>query len=282
LRKHEVVSSANPDDTAMVDALEEVWTRIAALGAGLTEDDWKRPTEVPGWSVQDNMTHLTDLEAMILGRPAPDHTAPDGLDHVKNDPGVRNERYVDSRRGWSGSDALAEFVDVTHARVAQLRSYSVEDFAADSWTPMGPGTVHDLLPFRVFDSWVHEQDMRRAVGQPGGLGGGAAEEAMRRITETAGYVVGKKAAAPDGTTVVIELEAPLAQTIAIGVDGGRARVLDAVPDAPTVRITTDGETYARLACGRGDPAAARAAGSVRVEGDEALGARIVDELNFLF
>jgi uncharacterized protein (TIGR03083 family) len=201
---------------------------------------------------------------------------------VKNDPGARNERYVDSRRDWSGADALAEFVDVTHARVAQLRSYSVEDFAADSWTPMGPGTVHDLLPFRVFDSWVHEQDMRRAVGRPGGLGGGAAEESMQRITGTAGYVIGKKAGAPDGTTVVIELEAPLAQTLAIGVEGGRARALDAVPDAPTVRITTDGETYARLACGRGDPAAARAAGSVRVEGDEALGNRIVDELNFLF
>jgi len=195
---------------------------------------------------------------------------------------VRNERFVDARRGWTGADALAEFVEVTHARVAQLRSYSVEDFAADSWTPMGPGTVHDLLPFRVFDSWVHEQDMRRAVGQPGGLGGGAAEASMERITGTAGYVIGKKAAAPEGTTVVIELEAPLAQTMAIGVEGGRARTLDAVPDAPTVRLVTDGETYARLACGRGDPAAARAAGSVRIEGDEELGARIVDELNFLF
>ena len=275
-------AAVSPDDAAMVDALEEVWTRIAALGAGLTEEEWKRPTEVPGWTVQDNMTHLTDLEAMILGRPAPDHTAPDGLAHVKNEPGERNERYVDSRRTWTGADALAEFVEVTHARVAQLRSYSVEDFAADSWTPMGPGTVHDLLPFRVFDSWVHEQDMRQALGQPGGLGGGAAEESMRRIIGTAGYVIGKKAAAPDGTTVVIVLDSPLAETIAIGVEDGRARALGAVPDSPTVRITTDGGTYARLACGRGDPAAARAAGSVRVEGDEELGARIVDELNFLF
>ena len=177
-----MVSSANPDDAAMVDALDEVWTRIGVLGARLTEDEWKLPTEVPGWSVQDNMTHLTDLEAMILGRPAPEHVPPDGLAHVKNDPGVRNEKYVDSRRDWSGAEALNEFVEVTHARLAQLRSYSVEDFAADSWTPMGPGTVHDLLPFRVFDSWVHEQDMRRALGQPGGLGGGAADEAMRRIT----------------------------------------------------------------------------------------------------
>jgi hypothetical protein len=124
--------------------------------------------------------------------------------------------------------------------------------------------------------------MRRALGKPGGLSGGAAEESMRRITGTAGYVIGKKATAPEGSTVVIELTAPLAQTIAIGVVDGRARVLDVVPDAPTVRITTDGETYAQLACGRGDPAAARAAGSVRIEGDDELGARIVDELNFLF
>jgi uncharacterized protein (TIGR03083 family) len=177
---------------------------------------------------------------------------------------------------------LSEFREVTGARLVVLGGYDAAAFGAESWTPVGPGTVRDLLPFRVFDSWVHEQDMRRALGKPGGLGGGAAEESMRRITGTAGYVVGKKAAAPDGSTVVIELEAPLAQTLAIEVVDGRARALDAVPDAPTVRITTDGETYARLACGRGDPAAARAAGSVRVEGDAVLGARIVDELNFLF
>jgi hypothetical protein len=30
----------------MVDALDEVWTRIAVRWRRLTEDDWKRPTEV--------------------------------------------------------------------------------------------------------------------------------------------------------------------------------------------------------------------------------------------
>jgi uncharacterized protein (TIGR03083 family) len=253
-------SAVSPDDAAMVDALDEVWTRIAALGAGLTEDDWKRPTEVPGWSVQDNMTHLTDLEAMILGRPAPDHTVPDGLDHVKNDPGVRNERYVDSRRRWTGADALAEFVEVTHARVAQLRSYSVEDFAADSWTPMGPGTVHDLLPFRVFDSWVHEQDMR-ALG-PGGAAvrpGANAPDRDRRLR------VGKKAAAPDGDGDALERRS---RDVAIG---GRVvgPVLDSVPAAPTVRITGRRDLHparsGARSCGR------PGAGSVR-RGRRGLGA----------
>ena len=117
-------AECSPDDAAMVDALDEVWSRIAELGAGLTEEEWKRPTEVPGWSVQDNLTHLTDIEAMILGRPAPDHAPPEGLAHVKNEPGTRNERFVDSRRGWSGYRRARGVRRGHRTRVAQLRSYS--------------------------------------------------------------------------------------------------------------------------------------------------------------
>jgi len=277
-----MTDAPDPRDLDVVDQLEEVWDRIAALGAELTEDEWKRPTDVPGWTVQDNLTHLTDLEAMIQGLARSAHAAPDGLAHVKNDAGARNEPFVDERRSWTGAAALDEFVGVTSARIVQLRALTAADFGAESWTPMGPGTVRDLLPFRVFDSWVHEQDMRTALDRPGGLTGPAAEAAMDRIVGVAGYVVGKKVAPPDGTVVVIECTAPLARAVAIGVDGGRARVLDAPPADPTVCIRTSGDVYARLACGRADPAAALAAGSVAIDGDAAVGRRVVEELNFLF
>ncbi len=271
-----------PSDDLLVDHLEEVWRRVVDLTADLTEAEWKLPTEVPGWSVQDNLTHLTDIEAMILGLPRPDHEPPDGLVHVKNEPGVRNEVFVDARRSWPGADARAEFLEVTGARLAQLRALDADGFGAESWTPMGPGTVRDLLPFRAFDAWVHEQDMRAALDRPGGVEGPAAEAAMDRIVGTVGFVVGKKVAPPDGTVVVIECTAPLARTIAIAVDGGRARALDDVPDAPTTRIGMPGDVYARVACGRVDPAAVLTAGSVTIDGDEAIGRRVVEELNFLF
>ena len=96
------------------------------------------------------------------------------------------------------------------------------------------------------------------------------------------YVVGKKAGASDGSTVVLVLTGPLARTTAVGVVDGRARALEAVPDAPTVTVTLDAEAYSRLASGRADPSEALALGAVVVDGDVELGGRVVHQLNYLF
>ena len=55
-----------------------------------------------------------------------------------------------------------------------------------------------------------------------------------------------------------------------------------MPDDPTVRISTDTQTFVRLGCGRIDPDAAVADGTVRIEGDDLLGGRVVESMNFLF
>lgn len=270
------------DELAVVEMCDEVWTRLLDLGADLTEEQWKTVTDLPGWTVQDNLTHLTDIESRLLDRPRPDHVVDPTLGHVRNDAGAHNEVFVDARRSWTGAAALDEFREVTAERLAALRALDLDGFGAESWTPMGPGTVRDLLPFRAFDSWVHEQDVRRALGRPGGLTGPAAEAAMDRIVGTLGYVVGKQVGPPDGTTVVVATTAPLARTVVVTVTGGRAVTGGPEPDSPTVRITAPGEAWARIACGRGDASGAPAAGTFVVAGDADLGRRIVERLNFLF
>jgi len=266
------------EDEQLVDALADVWGSIDSVCDGLTEAQWKTETECPGWSVQDNVSHIVGLEATILGRPDPDHAPPD-LPHVKNDIGKRNEVWVDALRSHSGAEVLAELREVTGERLRALRAMSGDDFGAESWTPVGPGTVRDLLPFRVFDSWAHEQDMRRALGVPGGTAGPAAHLALARILSTLGFVVGKKVAPGDGTTVVFDYDG---NATAIGVDGERARSLDDVPDDPTVRLTMDVDTLVRLSCGRGDPDEIVDSGAVRITGDKQLGRRVAQEMNFLF
>jgi len=269
-------------DEQLVDMLEAVWGSIDAFATDLDATEWKRPTECPGWTVQDNLVHLTALERFILGDPLPAEDVADDLPHVKNDAGKANERWIESRRAWTGADALEEFRAATRTRIEQLRELDPSGFDAESWTPMGPGTVRSLLPFRIFDSWVHEQDMRRAVDRPGDLDSPAAELALSMMVDVLPYVVGKKVGASDGSTVVLVLTGPLARTTAVGVVDGRARVLEAVPDAPTVTVTLDAEAYSRLASGRADPSEALALGAVAIDGDVGLGGQVVHQLNYLF
>jgi uncharacterized protein (TIGR03083 family) len=269
------------NDQELVDVLEEVWQSIETLGEDLREDDWKRHTELPRWTVQDNLVHISAVESMSLGRPWRDHRASD-LSHVQNDIGRANENAVDSRRMWSGAEALAEFRVLTEERITQLRALDEAGFGGDSWTPAGPGTVRDLIPFRIFDSWVHEQDMRRAVDRPGDLDSRAAQLAQGMIADAMPFVVGKKVAPPDGTTVVFRVTGALPREIAVVVDGGRATPLDEPPARPTVRLTLDSVCFERLACGRVDPELTLDAGEVRLDGDVDLGRRIVAEMNYMF
>jgi len=269
-------------DQDLVDRLDEVWTSLDALGAELSEADWKLPTECPGWSVQDQLAHLAHIEGRLQGRPDPENEIPDDLPHIKNSFGAINEVFVDSRRSWTGADVLTEFHEVTRERVKALRALAPDEFGADSWTPVGPGTVRDLLPFRIFDSWVHEQDMRRAVRRPGDLDSAVAEHSMGMMTGSMSFVVGKKVAPPEGSVVVFSLSGPLARELVVGIVDGRGRVLESAPASPTVRLAMTTETFARLACGRIDPDVTLANGDVTIEGDETLGARVVAEMNYLF
>lgn len=272
---------AAADDAAHVDRLEEVWSSTARLGDSLSEADWKAPTECPGWSVQDNLAHVIGMEAAILGRPHPDVEERPDAPHVKNDIGRSNERWVEAFRDRSGPEVLEEFRAVTGERLVALRAPDM-DFGAESWTPVGPGTVRDLLPFRVFDSWVHEQDMRRAVGKPGGWDGDAARVSLDRLSGVMPMIVGKKVKPPDGATVVFEVVGPAGRDLAIGMEGGRAQVLEQAPVAPTVRIRMSGDAFLRLSAGRGDAEVILGSGTVEIVGDTALGFTIARTMNFMF
>ena len=268
------------DNSTIIENMAAVWRSIERVCAGLDEARWALPTDCPGWSVKDNLSHIAGSEATLLGRPQPDHV-PANAGTLRNGVAERNEVLVDYRRSRRGSEVLAEFREVTAARLDALRAMSPEAWSAESWTPVGPGTYRDFMLIRVFDCWVHEQDIRRALGRPGSLEGAPAEHAMERIALAIPYVVGKRAGAPEGSSVVFDITGPVRNTLPIGVEGGRARPLASVPEHPTVRLSTDFETFMRLSCGRGDPAAILSEGRVRISGDEALGRTIVENLNFM-
>lgn len=264
----------------LVDKMEQVWRSIEELCQDLTEDDWKTGTDCPGWSVQDQLSHLAGSESAILGRPDPDHT-PRDTSHVKNAIGEHNEVLVDYRRPSTGQGVLEEFKENTGERLGLLRTMKESGFDAPAQTPIGPGTVRDYLAIRIFDAWVHEQDMRRALGRPGDLEGPVAQHSVGRMAGAMPYIVAKKAQAAPGTTVVFKLTGPAGRTVAVGVEGERGVELPEPPGSPTVGLTMDVETFACLGCGRWEPAAVLESGKVNVTGDLVLGEKIISQMNFM-
>jgi uncharacterized protein (TIGR03083 family) len=269
------------DDKVLVERLGEVWPALDELGGSLAESEWELATDCPGWSVKDQFAHLTHIEGRLLGRPDPDDDLPESMPHVKNEFGRVNEVFVASRRAWSGAEVLAEFREATRERLAALRAYAPGEFDADSWTPVGPGTVRELLPFRMFDAWTHEQDVRRAVGRPGDLDTPVAEAALGMMVGAMPFVVGRKVRPREGTVVVFSLSSPLARDFAVGVVDGRGVAIDGAPD-PTVRLTMSTETFGRLSCGRVAADDVLASGELVLDGDVELGRSVAGTMDYVF
>ena len=263
-------------DRAFIGQLEEVWSSIATLGHELGADDWSKPTDCPGWTVKDQLSHVIGTESMLAGRSAPP-AVPDDPPHVHNPIGKMNEAWIEARRSTPGPEVLAEFEALAKERLESMRAMSDEDLEREGPSPIGNVPYATFMQVRVMDCWVHEQDMRRAVGRPGHLSGSVAELAIDRLASGLGFVVGKRVAPPDGTTVVVRLRDPLARTLAVEVRDGRARPVDP-PASPTVTIDTDGETFACLVGGRWTGERALDEGRVQISGDEAMGRSLVTQL----
>ena len=261
-----------------IDKLQAIWASVSTLGAELDEGQWKLPTDLDGWNVQDNLAHMIGTERRLQGLPPATPLAEFG-GFVKNPIGQFNEAEVEARRECSGAEVLAEWNTLTALRVDTLRSADEAYFATEMITPTGPGTMTDFLHIRVLDCWIHEQDMRRAVGKPGHLGGPAAQHTIDRLVRTIPIVVGKRAATPEGGAVVIDITGDVSRHLVCEVSGGRAAVVGTPTADPLATITLDSEAFVVLATGRRP--AASIADRIDLAGDRQLGQRVVDNLNMM-
>ena len=265
-----------PND--VLEMLFDTWDSMIDLGRSLTEDEWKTQTECPGWSVQDNISHIIGTERMLEGLPASAHQSPK-FDWVKNPIGGFNENEVDERRNKPGVEVLAEFEELIATRKATLSNADDSYFDRDMMTPTGPGTMADFLDIRVLDNWVHEQDIRNAIGKPGHNAAPAAIHTIGRLIRTLPIVVGKRAQTPDGESVVISITEPVLRLVPIGVQNGRAEFLGELPSNPLVLIEMDSDTFVRLANGR--CTASQCADRISLAGDTQLGKRIVENFGMM-
>lgn len=240
---------------------------LRALTTELDEDAWALPTDCPGWSVRDVLAHLVAIEEHLAGIDT------GSSDVVGASPVVEPEwthEGVQARRGRSVADLLTDLDTALTAREQQLASElaDADPHGVPPRVPAGlPWDWDTLLRNRTIDMWVHGQDIRRAVGRPGGMHNVGAAVAFATFTSSLPYVLGRKVRPPVGTSVVWEVTGPQCATVAVRIDESRRAVqLPAPPAEPAARLAMDTETFVALAAGRLDPATA----PVQVSGDADL------------
>lgn len=271
------------DKSEVLAGLFAVWDDITALLDGLPEAQWRASSPLPGWDVKALVAHMIGTESFLAGVPAPQ---PDidvsALEHVHNDIGVMNECWVRHLSAESGEQVLRRFKDITDDRRKALTGMSGEEWDAVTLTPVGPESYGRFMRVRVFDCWMHEQDIREALRRPSSddqLVGPASELSLDEIAGTMGYVVGKRGKAPEGSRVLFELTGPLSRSIRVSVDGRAQLVDDFGGQEPTVTIRLDGLQFTRLAGGR--PMCPDRPRHVGLRGNKDVGAQVVEHLNFV-
>ncbi len=278
--------SAPEDLPGLVDAFAHTIQAVADLAATCSDKDFDKPTDCPGWSVKDQVSHVVAVELHLLGRADPSIEVPD-YDHVRGPIGAMMENGVELRRSRAGKEIATELERLIPERVGRLRDPSL---TLDTEVPglRRPGPLGDVLRLRISDVWCHEQDIRTALARPGNLDSPAAAVWVETILNALPEIVVERAKIEPGRVVMIELTGPIIARSGVRVDtdedgtpvgrlmfsGGSDETgpIPAIGKTTSLQLST--EAFARRGAGRRPVADLR----YSVHGDEDVARRVLEAL----
>ena len=129
--------------------------------AGVSDDDWSRPSACAGWRVQDVLAHVTsNFKEMVDPSPAP-APAPAPSGEAVPPPAMKAEEAMEAlvapRKTWSPAELLAEYLRYGDAALEILAGMQDEP-AASTLVPLadlGTYPVHQLANAYCFDHYCH-------------------------------------------------------------------------------------------------------------------------------
>ncbi len=142
---------------------------LLSLLATLSPQEWTSPSAAPGWTVKDLALHVLDDDLGWLSRGRDDDQSGllDMSDHASfvDALAAKNQRWVDGANGlslpvvlgllrWAGDE-----VDAYYAGI------DLYDEGSVSWASDGPVPQWFDLAQDLTERWVHQMQMREAVGR---------------------------------------------------------------------------------------------------------------------
>ena len=250
LEVSDVITRSQADIPTLVAILDQAMSRLRSIDPD--EAQWAAATPCAGWSVADIYAHIVDLEMTMAGEPVstfePDWAS---LGHVSGEFQRLTERGVAERRGRTRDQVLTEF-DAIHTRRQQQLVAGEQDPEAQIVGPFGaPFALDRVLRMRILDCWVHEQDIRTALGKPGGWGTPAAWITAGSMVGGLGFVLAKRVGSPPDITAQVVVSGPgvrFTATVAVGADN-RGHLVPMRSD-PTASLKMSWPTFFSLSAGR--------------------------------
>ena len=138
----------------------------------LTPRDWDRPTTCGEWAVREVVAHmLGDLLGRVSAQrdeyrpdqPLPDETLPTFIDRI-------NEEWVRAARRLSPRLLMELYATNGVVHDEQWASLPANQLSESvSWAGIHPAPVWFDAARDLTEYWVHERQVREAVGRPGGF-----------------------------------------------------------------------------------------------------------------
>lgn len=211
------VASLAADLAAEQDALDAVVTPLA-------DHEWKLLTPSPGWTIADQIGHLTYFDgaaALAIADPPAFATARDALVDASLAGGSAAEDLtLGVYRAMAPAALLVAWRD--NRRNLARAAATLEDGARVEW--YGPSmSAKSFLTARLMEVWAHGQDVVDAVHEAGLAASRPATDRLRHIAQlgviTRGWsYVNRGMEVPEGD-VRVELQAPSGETWTWGPEG---------------------------------------------------------------
>ena len=203
-----------PGIVNVVDLFPGERTALVELLSGLTPEQWFLPTVCEGWSVHDIALHLLGGDVNILSggrdgfRGPPNQPRPGNLDtwdSLVDFINARNGIWVDALRRMSPRllcDLLAHLGEPTAAHFAS------QDLLAPGptvdWVGPGPHPSWMHIAREYTERWVHQQQIRDAVDQPGLTGRIWMFPVLDMFARALPHAL-RDTAAPEGSAVTLDI-----------------------------------------------------------------------------